>query len=274
MACHKFLRYAERLFSIVPCLRKGAPRREGEEGVLSSEIEVSGSIEMYLATIAVLQANEQPVPLSHLADHLSHSPVSVNEMCRKLVERGWAAYQPYKGVTLTPEGATLAGQVLCRRRLWEVFLVERLGADPQDAEAFACQLEHATPDNLARRLANYLACPAGRPPDQPIPAPHSGHARATVRPLAALATGQRAHVASISADDVVREFLRAQGMSPGAELLVLAVSFDGSLLLQTSERCLSISNALAAKVAVRPATPLQQQGTTADAECSSYAEVK
>jgi DtxR family Mn-dependent transcriptional regulator len=229
------------------------------------ETEVSGSIEMYLATIAVLQADEQPVPLSQLADQMSHSPVSVNEMCRKLVERGWAAYQPYKGVTLTSQGATLAEQVLCRRRLWVVFLVDRLGADPREAEAFACQLEHATPDNLARRLAAYLACPARSPQDQPIPCPYGGRAHLPALPLSALIPGQRGLVTRVAADEIVRDFLHSQGVSPGAELEVLAASSDGSLLLRTSERCLCLSKALATQVEAQPLT---------DAESPSQIEVK
>jgi len=207
---------------------------------VSAETEVSGSIEMYLATIVTLQADEHPVPLSDLADELSHSPVSVNEMCRKLVQRGWAAYQPYKGVRLTAEGTRLARQVLGRRRLWEVFLRERLGADPREAEVFACQLEHVTPGNLAQRLATYLADPARSTEDRPT------------QPMSALAAGQRALVTGIDADEVVREFLHSQGISPGGELLVLAVSSDGSLLLRTPGRHLCVSNVLATQVDVQP----------------------
>jgi len=42
---------------------------------------------MYLVTLALLHGQEQPVPLSLLAQNLAVSPVSVNEMCRKLTER-------------------------------------------------------------------------------------------------------------------------------------------------------------------------------------------
>ena len=206
---------------------------------MSVETEVSGSIEMYLATIATLQADEHPVPLSDLADELSHSPVSVNEMCRKLVQRGWAAYQPYKGVRLTAEGTALARQVLDRRRLWEEFLRERLGADAREAEVCACQLEHVTPGGLAQRLATYLADPAPSTEDRPT------------QPMSALAAGQRALVTGIAADEVVTAYLHSQGISPGGELLVLAMSSDDSLLLQTPERHLCISKSLATQVDVQ-----------------------
>ncbi|PWH19586.1 MAG: metal-dependent transcriptional regulator [Ardenticatenia bacterium] len=215
---------------------------------MGSEVEISGNVEMYLATIATLQTEEQPVPLSQLAEHLSHSPVSVNEMCRKLVERGWATYQPYKGVKLTPEGATLAHQVLRRRRLWETFLLERLGADADEARVFACHLEHATPDDLARRLAEYLAKP------EPATArPTADASGSQVQRLSHLISGQRARVTHVAVDDAVAsEFLSAQGIVPGAELTVLAVSSDGSLLLETAARRLTLCRDLATQIEALP----------------------
>jgi len=59
---------------------------------------------MYLITIARLRRAGQPVPLALLAQKLSISPISANEMCRRLAERTLVAYQPYKGVMLTPQG--------------------------------------------------------------------------------------------------------------------------------------------------------------------------
>jgi DtxR family Mn-dependent transcriptional regulator len=216
------------------------------------ETEVSRSIEMYLTAIATRQRDEQPVPLSQLADALSHSAVSINEMCRKLVERGWATYQPYKGVTLTPEGMQLAEQVLCRRRLWEVFLVERLGADPREAEAFACQLEHATPEDLARRLAAYLAYPARSPQDEPIPCLYSNNSSLPAPTLASLAVGQRGQVIEVTADEVVEEYLGARGVLAGAAVEVLAASSDGVLLIQSASGQLSVCRSLADRVTVQP----------------------
>ena len=219
---------------------------------MSTSGEVSESIEMYLVSIATLQAEEQPVPISLLAEQLSHSPVSINEMCRKLVERSWATYQPYKGVMLTAEGEALAEKVLCRRRLWEVFLVEHLGAEPQEAEVFACQLEHATADHLAERLAAFLAYPMYSPLGKPIPCLFGAGEERPARALATLATGQSAEVTNVAADEAVKEFLNGHGVCPGITLKVLAVAADGSLLLEISDRHLSLSRPVALSVDVAP----------------------
>jgi DtxR family Mn-dependent transcriptional regulator len=212
----------------------------------------SDSVEMYLVTIAMSREGEQPVPLSLLAQELSISPVSVNEMCRKLMERGLVDYRPYEGVTLTSEGSTLACQVLCRRRLWEVFLVERLGLGAKEAEAMADQLEHATSDRLIERLAAFLEYPTLSPQNQPIPCTYGDLAERPVRPLTTLAAGQRGQVVNVVAGEEVKDFLRAQGVLPGATLHVMAVAAEGSLLVEIKEQQLSLSRAVAAYVDITP----------------------
>jgi DtxR family Mn-dependent transcriptional regulator len=74
-------------------------------------------MQMYLISVARLREGQAPVSLSRLAEALGISPVSANEMCHKLQEGGWLAYQPYKGVTLTPEGERRALYVMRRHRL-------------------------------------------------------------------------------------------------------------------------------------------------------------
>jgi DtxR family Mn-dependent transcriptional regulator len=95
---------------------------------------LSESMEMYLVTIARLRTDGEPVPLSLLADTLCISPVSVNEMCRKLQNQGLVLYRPYKGVSLTDEGEQRACYILRCHRLWEVFLAEAVQVTGDDYE--------------------------------------------------------------------------------------------------------------------------------------------
>ena len=48
----------------------------------------SENIEMYLVRVAQLRQDDQPVPISQLAQELAVTSVSANEMYRKLVEKG------------------------------------------------------------------------------------------------------------------------------------------------------------------------------------------
>ncbi|RME81737.1 MAG: metal-dependent transcriptional regulator, partial [Caldilineae bacterium] len=213
---------------------------------------MSEAIEMYLLRIALLSEGDQPVPISQLAEELNNSPVSTNQMCRKLEEKGLVDYQPYKGVSLTLQGEAIALRVLRKRRLWEVFMVEKLGADPERAEEMACRFEHVTPDSLAESLAEFLGNPTISPQRQPIP-PRLGSAhKGPMRPLSTLAAGNAGKISNIVATGVLRDFLRSQEITAGAEVRVLAVAPNGSLLIDVNGRHVSLSPEAAAAIDITP----------------------
>jgi len=214
---------------------------------------ISESIEMYLLRIALLQDNEQPVPVPRLAQELEVSPVSANEMCRKLTEKHLVTYEPYKGVSLTAEGETAAQRVLRHRRLWEVFFVEKLGINALHAEEMACRFEHVTPDDLAANLADFLGHPTHSPQNQPIPGGVDVFTP-PVTPLAALIAGDAALIVSLPADEATHHFLRQQGLKPGAEVQILAATSQ-ALLLNAAGAQLSLTRDVAAQIKVTASEP-------------------
>lgn len=216
-----------------------------------NSLALSESVETYLVTVARLRAGRQPVPLSQLADMLSISPVSVNEMCRKLQDQGFAVYQPYKGVSLTPEGEQRAYYILRRHRLWEVFLVQKLGFDYDEAHDAACQLEHSTPNLVADRLEVFLEYPAVNPEGEPIPRADGELPVRSWLPLATLVAGQTCHMIRCDASQAGCIFLDEQGIRPGALLTILAITAN-SLLVQVGEAQISLAQALTEQIIVEP----------------------
>jgi DtxR family Mn-dependent transcriptional regulator len=204
-------------------------------------------MQMYLVTIVRLKTNGQPLPLSRLADALSISPVSVNEMCRKLQDQGLVIYRPYKGATLTEDGERRALHILRRHRLWEVFLVEKLGFEYHQAHNIACQLEHATPNRLADRLDIFLEHPSVNPEGEPIPSGDKPNLERVLQPLAALSAGQRGHVVRRDVSDATRVFLDEQGIRPGVTLEVVAVAGE-SMLVRVGDKHVSLARELAETV--------------------------
>ena len=214
-------------------------------------LTLSESMETYLVTIARLRSDRQPVPLSQLAEMLSISPASVNEMCRKLQDQGFAVYQPYKGVSLTPAGEQRAFYILRRHRLWEVFLVQKLGFDYTEAHEAACQLEHSTPNLVTDRIDAFLGYPLVNPEGEPIP---RGDGVLPVRcrfPLTKLPAGQSCHVIRCEANQAGRTFLGEQGIRPGATLTVLALAAD-SLFVQVGKTQISLARTVAESIMVEP----------------------
>jgi DtxR family Mn-dependent transcriptional regulator len=234
---------------------------------------------MYLVMVALLRNDsKQPVPLSLLANKLSVSPVSANEMCRKLVERGLVRYQPYKGVTLTETGEVDAQVVLSRRRLWVVFLVDNLGIEPDEADAIACQLEHITSDKLVDALKAFVE---GNIPHANAGKVHGSSNGASAdeissapQQLSACAAGLRGQVMALGSDSAARDFLQAQGVGPGATVEVLAVGADGTLLLSAAEKHVALARSVAAHVEVVPmvagATPGMARRACTWEKCSTF----
>ncbi|MEA3407209.1 MAG: metal-dependent transcriptional regulator [Chloroflexota bacterium] len=210
------------------------------------------SSQMYLLDIVRLRDGDEPVPLSRLAEELSVSPVSVNEMCRKLQEQGLVIYRPYKGASLTPEGEREAYRVLRKHRLWEVFLVEKLGYAYDKAHDAACQLEHGTSDLLAERLDEYLGYPSTNPLGQPIPRPDDVAPMRKTLPLAKMSVGQKGHVIRYAeASSIPRGFLREQGIHLGSPLKVLITAKD-SMLIETPKGQVSLARDLANAISIEP----------------------
>jgi DtxR family Mn-dependent transcriptional regulator len=189
-----------------------------------------------------------PVGLSHLAEMLHVSPVSANQMVKKLVGRGLVEYLPYKGTELTAAGRAIADQVLRGRRLWSLFLVEQLGLSVSRSDAIACDLEHITPPDLADRLTDLLGDPKRDPQGRPIPS--SDRTPATGVSLPDLPVGTVAPVVAVEGTAASTAFLKEMGVVPGSEVTLLAVSDTGDCLLAVEGREIQVAAPLARRVLV------------------------
>lgn len=131
----------------------GADVRDAPASAVTSPSE-----EMYLITVALAEegGGEERLSVASLAQDLSISPVSANQMVWRLAGRGLLDYHPYQGVALTPAGRAAARRVLRGRRLWRTFLVGHLGFGEEEADALACDLEHLTAPRVADRLESFL----------------------------------------------------------------------------------------------------------------------
>ncbi|GAB4023575.1 metal-dependent transcriptional regulator [Spirosoma koreense] len=126
--------------------------------------------ENYLKTIYALANRQQgEVSTNALAEMTSTKAASVTDMLRKLADKQLIHYKKYQGVRLTDEGERLALQIIRRHRLWEVFLVEKLGFGWDAVHEIAEELEHIRSDELVTRLDAFLGNPQFDPHGDPIP---------------------------------------------------------------------------------------------------------
>ena len=75
----------------------------------------------------------------------------------------------YKGTSLSKKGKLVALQIIRKHRLWETFLVEKLGFGWGQVHLIAEQLEHIKSEELIEKLDAFLGNPKYDPHGDPIP---------------------------------------------------------------------------------------------------------
>src|SRR6476619_345408 len=133
----------------------------------------SSTVENYLKAIylgqTALTGDDRLVSMGQVATALGVTPGTATTMVKALAESGLAEYEPYSGVRLSPAGERLAGLVLRRHRLVELFLVQVLGMAWDEVHDESEQLEHVVSDRLIDRMDEMLGWPEVDPHGDPIP---------------------------------------------------------------------------------------------------------
>jgi DtxR family Mn-dependent transcriptional regulator len=211
---------------------------------------MSESTEMYLK--AMVELGDHPVAIARLAERLGVTPVSANEMMRRLGEQGLVKHTPYKGVTLTEKGRKAAANVLRRQRLWEVFLFEHLKIEWAKIYEFACSLEHATAPEVTESLAAFLGNPKVCPRGNPIPDATGGFEPLGGRSLRETAVGETVTIRAVNATATdVLKYLQEKGILPGQTVTVLeAAPLEGPLTLSVNGREVALGLSMAEFVIV------------------------
>jgi DtxR family Mn-dependent transcriptional regulator len=185
----------------------------------------SQTVENYLKTIYLAQTSlpskRDLVPMGHLASALGVVPGTATTMVKTLAESGLARYEPYMGVRLTASGEKLAGLVLRRHRLVELFLVRILGMSWAEVHDEAELLEHAVSERLIDRIDEMLGRPDVDPHGDPIPS-----ASGTIAPreyldlLTAPLTTPLVVARVMDQDAAFLRFAEQHGLMPGHSVVI------------------------------------------------------
>jgi DtxR family transcriptional regulator, Mn-dependent transcriptional regulator len=212
---------------------------------------LSESTEMYLKAMAELEDGRE-VAIGRLAERLDVTPVSANEMVKRLGDQGLVSHTPYKGVHLTNKGREAASDVVRRQRLWECFLYSHLKIQWAQVYDLACSLEHATAPELTDALSAFLGNPRTCPYGNPIPEADGSFAPLDGTPLRDIGVGSTVRVLAIraTASDVLQH-LQERDILPGRTLKLLeAAPMEGPLLLDVEGNRVALGLLLATFVIV------------------------
>ncbi|MDB5125826.1 metal-dependent transcriptional regulator [Mucilaginibacter sp.] len=192
------------------------------------------SEENYLKCIYRLgQDKGQKITPTAIAESLGNNPASVVDMIRKLTDKQLIVYDKKKGVELTAQGQKDATLIVRRHRLWEVFLLEKLGYHWDEIHDIAEELEHIKDATLADRLDKFLGFPEYDPHGDPIPKANGKMAKRYSTTLADLKPGSQCRVAAVKdTTSAFLQYLIKLDINIGTKIqLIEKISFDSSLVI-------------------------------------------
>lgn len=186
--------------------------------------------ENYIKEIYHLQLANGEVTTSLLASAIKTRPASVTDMLKKLRSKKVVHYQRYKGFSLTASGLRTALAIVRKHRLWEYFLVHKLGFDWHKVHEVAEELEHVRSEELVKRLDEYLGNPSFDPHGDPIPNEKGQLKKISQVPLSVIKPKQIGTVQSVkNQSPEILNLLIHFGIGIGTKVRVIRrFEFDGS----------------------------------------------
>lgn len=192
------------------------------------------SEEDHLKAIHTLVTDGGRASTNAISERLNTKASSVTDMLKKLAEKGLVKHAPYHGATLTAKGGTIALRLIRKHRLWETFLVSRLGFGWNEVHEVAEELEHVSSEKLVEKLDEYLGRPAFDPHGDPIPDRHGRMKKRTLKRLTEVPIGEAVRIVAVEHhSDALLGHLDQVGIAIGMSLKVSArLEFDGSMELR------------------------------------------
>jgi DtxR family Mn-dependent transcriptional regulator len=219
----------------------------------------SSTVENYLKAIyqgqSALASGTRLVPMGQVAASLGVTPGTATTMVKALAESGLAEYEPYSGVRLSAAGERLAGLVLRRHRLVELFLVQMLGMKWDEVHEDAEQLEHVVSDRLIERIDEMLGHPTHDPHGDPIPGPDGAIAHRQLDSLLTCPVAVPLKVTRIADQDpAFLRFIETNNLKPGEPVDVEGrdAAADSVVVRGRNARRITIGARAASKLLVEP----------------------
>ncbi|WP_264548685.1 metal-dependent transcriptional regulator [Flavobacterium sp. N2820] len=206
------------------------------------------SEENYIKVIYHLSlVSPKGVNTNAIAGMLETKASSVTDMMKKLSDKDLVSYLKYQGVTLTEKGLHSAKMIVRKHRLWEVFLVDKLGFSWDEVHEIAEELEHIKSEQLINKLDAFLGFPIADPHGDPIPDENGIIKKIEKQLLSEVEINASFHCVGVkdSSTDFLK-YLDKQKIALGSVVKVIdKEDFDDTLTVEIDGKRLTISNKIA-----------------------------
>ncbi len=209
---------------------------------------MKSSHENYIKTVYHLSPSQTYlVSTSAIAENLGISKSSSTELVQELASAGFIDYHRYQGVRLTSKGTQKALQIIRSHRLWEVFLVDKLGFNWDEVHDLAEELEHIRSDYFIDRLDDFLGNPTEDPHGDPIPSKSGKLSKSSKIKLTELKVGERGILRRVTDDsESFLKYLDKYGIQMGVRMEVCSIEdYDRSIEVQINNQTHHVSEKIA-----------------------------
>ena len=206
--------------------------------------------ENYIKAIFHLSEDgDENISTNDIARSVNSKAASVTDMLKKLKQKKIITYEKYQGVRLTKEGEKTAKMIVRKHRLWEVFLVEKLGYSWDKIHDIAEQLEHIRSVEMIDKLDKFLGYPKLDPHGDPIPDASLNIKSQKQNRLVKLKKGGKGKVVGVKDSSTkFLQYLNSVEIQLGSELVVKdIIEFDGSMVIQIDNKKKNTISKLAAQ---------------------------
>ncbi len=200
--------------------------------------------------LSVESTDRGGVGTNELAAHLLLKPATVNDMLKKLRDKGLVNYEKYGKIRLTAAARRQALEVIRRHRLWETFLYEKLEFTWDEVHEVAEQLEHIRSAKLIEKLEKFLDYPRFDPHGDAIPNAKGEIEKIARRTLSEAQAGETCKIVAVRDNSAsFLQYAMKVGLGLSSEIKIISKQdFDGSVEIEVRRKRSVVSQKFAENV--------------------------
>lgn len=184
------------------------------------------------------------VTVKKLSERLGFSSTAIRRKLPYLKRKGSLIIKD-KQLELTPEGKTQATRLVRAHRLWETYLVEKMGLSVEQIHEDAEKYEHILTDEIMDEMEEKLGYPAHDPHGSPIPK----REKLPTFSLANLLINQHAIIEKNQINDFIITKLWELGLMPGSYVSIKENN-EQFVKIEVNGKTVKIPKALSNKISV------------------------
>lgn len=217
-------------------------------------VNITKSEEDYLKALFHLTSNNlnNKVGNNQLADFLSLSPASVNNMIKKLKNKQLVLSEPYGKLELTTKGKEIALNLIRKHRLWETFLYQYMNFTWDEVHEVAEQLEHVKSQKLIDELDRFMKFPKKDPHGDIIPDKHGDYTILKKTKLSELNVHDTCKIVAVNDSSIAfLQYVSKLGLILSSEITIQDIfKFDHTLQIAFDGKVETVSHKFAENVFV------------------------